>query len=427
MSGGSTIVDFWRDDQIAAGKPSHTDDILLLNQAVLDIDDDDSASEMGNRTTNRVRIALLAVGIIWIGFAGWAILSSGQAQAGPAAWPGLVATILIPLILLGVAYLLLIRNSRTESRRYLDTARALRTEADLLELRLGRIADQLESARQTMQDQAELLDSYGAAASSNMEASAELIAGRALSTAEQAETAERATTALVARMDTLIATMPELEDRAGRMAAQIMDNGHALSERIDTLETRLHSLAELSDDARARTLSATKSLSSQLTQLQETTRSTTQEVTGMADIASSRIEATAHSARQAMEQSRQQLETQSADLAGLVEQAQSGIVATSDLVRTTLSHDLDEVQADLRLRLDGAIQTVQGAMNATDERLSRQSETLDTLVARTHASIDGASESAMAMLARDMGAIEQDLRQRLDAALARAQQTLVIT
>ena len=36
----------------------------------------------------------------------------------------------------------------------------------------------LEAARQTMQDQAELLDSYGAAASSNMEASAELIDGR---------------------------------------------------------------------------------------------------------------------------------------------------------------------------------------------------------------------------------------------------------
>src|SRR3546814_5847154 len=91
---------------------------------------------------------------------------------------GLVATILVPLILLGVCYLLLLRNSRSEGRRYRDTARALRTEAELLELRVARIAAQLETARQSMQDQAELLDSYGAAASSNMEASAELIASR---------------------------------------------------------------------------------------------------------------------------------------------------------------------------------------------------------------------------------------------------------
>src|SRR3546814_429452 len=116
-------------------------------------------------------------------------MSSGQWRAGPAVWPGMVATLLIPIILLGVCYILLIRNSRTESRRYLNTAQALRAEADLLELRLGRIASQLEASRQTMQDQAELLDSYGAAASSNMEASAELIASRAQSTVRDTESA----------------------------------------------------------------------------------------------------------------------------------------------------------------------------------------------------------------------------------------------
>src|SRR3546814_19126792 len=83
-----------------------------------------------------------------------------------------------------------------------------------------------------MQDQAELLDSYGAAASSNMEASAELIASRANSTAERAEAAERAGLALVQRMEALVAALPELEERAPRMSAQIMDNGHALAARI---------------------------------------------------------------------------------------------------------------------------------------------------------------------------------------------------
>src|SRR3546814_4334866 len=92
------------------------------------------------------------------------------------------------------------------------------------------------------------------------------------------------------------------------MSAQIMDNGHALAERIDMLEARLHALGEISDDARSRTLSATKSLSSQLTELQEATRSAAQEVTGMADVASGRIEATTQSARKAMEESRLDIE-----------------------------------------------------------------------------------------------------------------------
>ncbi len=178
MTGGSTIVEFWRDEPIATETQAQSDDILLLKQAVLDIDEtaaDDRPTELW---VKRLGIALLVVALGWIGFAIWSMAASGAWRGGPGAWADAIATIAVPLILLGLLYMLLVRSSRTESRRYMETARALRTEADLLELRLGRIAAQLESARQTMQDQAELLDSYGAAASSNMEASAELIASR---------------------------------------------------------------------------------------------------------------------------------------------------------------------------------------------------------------------------------------------------------
>ncbi|KFL45946.1 hypothetical protein IL54_1359 [Sphingobium sp. ba1] len=425
MTGGSTIVEFWRDE------PSETaaqaDDILLLKQAVMDIEEDDPAAGSGDAWVKRVRIALTLVAVAWIGFAGWAMIASGDLRAGPSAFANAIATLLVPLTLLALTYLLLVRNSRSESRRYLDTARALRTEADLLELRLGRIATQLEAARQTMQDQAELLDSYGAAASSNMEASAELIASRAHASAERAEAAERAGAALMAQMDALIGTIPELEDRTGRMAAQIMDNGHALGDRIDTLEARLHALAELSDDARARTLSATKSLSSQLTQLQEATRSASEEVTGMAEIAAGRIDATAQTARQAMDRTRQDVDAQSAALTALVEAAQAGVATTSESVRVALVADLDRAQADLRERLDQAMTQVRETMAASDDGLSRRAETLTALVAAAQAGIGSASDHVMGVLARDMDVIEQELRQRMGGALDRAEEALTFT
>ncbi|MEC3949530.1 hypothetical protein [Sphingobium sp. HWE2-09] len=428
MTGGSTIVEFWRDEHTATGNASQTDDVLLLQQAVLDIDDGDPAEGIGDDRLKSLRWALLALGIGWVGFAGWAMVASGDiANGGPSAWTDGVVTLVSPLILLGVVYLLLVRNSRSESRRYLDTARALRTEADLLELRLGRITSQLETAQRAMQDQAELLDSYGAAASSNMEASAELIAGRAQTTADRAETAERAALALVARMDMLIGSIPELEDRTSRMAAQMMDNGHALGERIDTLEARLHALAELSDDARARTLAATKSLSSQLTQLQELTRSATQEVNGMADIAVGRIDATAQGARQAMDRSRQEIEAHAAALTTLVDAAQAGVAETSMQVRETLTGDLDGMESDLRSRLEATLQIVRNGLATTDEGLSRRADALQALVTAAQSGIGNASEEALATLERDMEAMETDLRRRLDAALQRAQETLAIT
>ena len=425
MTGGSTIVEFWRDKSIATSDGAQTEDSVLLKQAVEELEADSEAAEIGERAARRTQIILAAVGILWLGFAGWA--TAGQWRAGPPAWPGLVATLLVPILLLGLAYLLLLRNSRTESRRYLDTARALRTEAELLELRLARITSQLETARQAMQDKAELLDSYGAAASSNMEASAELIASRAHSTTEKAEAAERAGALLVARMDALITAMPELEDRAARMAAQIVDNGHALAERIDTLEARLHALGELSDDARARTLSATKSLSSQLTQLQEATRSATDEVNGLADIAAGRIDATALSARQAMEDSAGHLDLQAGILANLMDRAKTGLTDTAQSVMDVMAEDLDRVEIDLRRRLEAAAARAQETMAAADRDLTQQAASLHSLVETAQIGIAATSQNALTTLARDAETIDADLRNRLDAALTRARDGIALT
>ncbi|WP_176595206.1 MULTISPECIES: hypothetical protein [Sphingobium] len=427
MNGGSTIVEFWRDKDAATDDTAQADDALLLKQAVLDLEDEGVPAEHAERGARGVQGALLAGAIAWIGFAGWATLSSGQWRAGPAAWPGLVATVLVPLILLGVCYLLLLRNSRSEARRYLDTARALRTEAELLELRLGRIAGQLETARQTMQDQAELLDSYGAAASSNMEASAELIAGRANSTAERAEAAERAGLALVQRMETLIASIPELEDRATRMSAQIMDNGHALSERIDMLEARLHALGELSDDARARTLSATKSLSGQLTHLQEATRSATQEVTGLADVASGRIEATTQSARKAMEESWLDIEQKSVVLSGLTDRTKTDIAETTQSVIALLTQELNRVEIDVLHRLETTHGRAQETMAAVDANLTAQALSLKSLIESAQAGIAATSQSALSTLSRDGEAVEAELRQRVEAAIVQMREGIRLT
>jgi hypothetical protein len=434
MNGGSTIVEFWRDqnaaDSNATGgamsEDARADDVLLLRQAVMDLEEENASADDLPKG-GAVQWVLIATAIIWLGFAGWATVASGQWRVGPAAWPGLVATILVPLILLGVGYMLLLRNSRAEQRRYLDTARALRTEAELLELRLGRITGQLDSARQTMQDQAELLDSYGAAASSNMEASAELIAGRANTTAQRAEAAERAALALVQRMETLIAAIPELEDRATRMSAQIIDNGHAMGERIDTLEARLHALGELSDDARSRTLAATKSLSSQLTQLQEASQSATQQVTGMADVASGRIEATAHSARKAMQDSWQDIEQQSVALDGLMLRTKEEIAETTQSVITLLTQELNRVEIDVLHRLETTHGRAQETMADVDANLTAQAKSLKALIEGAQAGIAATSQSALGILSRDAEAIEAELRQRVEAAIGQTREGIAMT
>lgn len=427
MTGGSTIVEFWRNKSIATANESQAEDDLQSKQALQDLEAESEAIARDERAARRTAMAFAVLGAAWLGFVGWATISTGQWRAGPAAWPGIVAAILVPIVLLGLCYLLMTRNSRAESRRYLNSARALRTETEMLELRLARINAQLASARQNMHDQAELLDSYGAAASSNMEASAELIASRANSTTEKAEAAERASAALVARMDALIASMPDLEERATRMAAQISDNGHALAERIDTLEARLHAIGELSDDTRARTLSATKSLSTQLTQLREAARSASEEVNGLADVASGRIDATAQSARKAMEEGWQDLEQKSAMLDSLMGRTRDNLSATTQSVAAILTDQLEAAEADVRQRLEASLAHARGIMASADQDLTAQAGALRSLVETAQAGISATSQNATAALARDAEAIEAEFRHRMDAALARAKEGMAAT
>ncbi|MGE4323996.1 MAG: hypothetical protein AB7E60_13340 [Sphingobium sp.] len=419
MNGGSTIVEFWRDGDGAVENTPQSDDILLLQRTASDMndaageeeDDELSPPPAMNRNEAAVRALCLIAGLGWLGFGGWAFHASGQWQAGPAAWPGIVATLLVPIILLGVAYLLLMRTSRAESRRYIDGARALRGEADRLEVRMARIADRLETTRRAMEDQACLLDSYGAAASGNMEASAKLIADRAGDTARSAAEAERAATAVAARMDALIASIPDLEDRANRMAGQIMDNGHALSERIDAMEGRLHALAELSDEARARTLSATKSLSAQLKQMQEATRAASGEVSGMADIAAGRIDATVQNMVTAMASSRDMLTDQAAALEELVARANRDMAQTGRDTVALFTQNMSGVDTDLRGRLDAALSHARQVLAVTDSELTAQTAALEALIDRARAGVDGIGGQAVAGFADTIGEVEKRLRQ----------------
>ncbi|ALR21698.1 hypothetical protein [Sphingobium baderi] len=424
MTGGSTIVEFWRDNEKSAIDASRVDDVSPLEQSLFDMEEDEAPPAQADRALKRTQIALFLFAAAWLTFAIWANMSSGQWRAGPAVWPGMVATLLIPIILLGVCYILLIRNSRTESRRYLNTAQALRAEADLLELRLGRIASQLEAARQTMQDQAELLDSYGAAASSNMEASAELIASRAQSTVRDAESAEKAGQALVTQLNTLIEAMPDLEDRAARMAARIVDDGHALSERIDALEARLHALGELSDDTRTRTLSATKSLSSQLVQVQEATRSASEEMTGIADIASARLEATMQGARSATDENRQAIEQQASDLEALMQSVRQSIAAVTQASRSSFAAEMETTTAHLQQAIDQTLSQLQHVMSSTGDELGNQKSALEDLLNRSQTGIAATGQAALVTMGNSINVIEADLRQRMEATQAQVQAVL---
>lgn len=446
MNGGNKIVDLWRNREPAAGQPAETEELLLSDGVQPQPEPEDSyvpdpEQEPGEDSLPATRlpaaaILLGAVALGWLAFNAWLLLTRGAPAVE--ALPGLIATLAIPLILLASLYLILMRNSRAEARRFADTARSLRVESEALEQRLQRLGRQLNVARQTMEEQASLLESYGAVASANMEASARLIAARATETAQSAQTAERAGGQLADRFAGLVQSMPILEERAGVMAAQLIDSGHALSERIDALESRLHALAEVSDDARSRTLSATKSLTVQLSQLQDATRATSDEINGMAELASNRVGVALDHARTVLEETGAALAGRAVELTTLIDRSReavnsigtagiSGFVESSADIETRL-HELSrliEGQSHLAANLSDTLAKKLGTLEtrfasfetdgiARSERLAGVLATLGAEAARMDAALSSGNSTAEQLVARSellMLAIDSSVRE----------------
>lgn len=416
MSGGIKIVDLRRGNSRAVAQDIEAETELLLEDSVSE--DDPLANfwpeeEPAPPSKRFARIGLLfaALAVAWIGFNGWLHFGRGTPLPSIDSVPSIVATIAMPLVLLVTTYILFMRNSRAEAHRFADVARILREESTALETRVMRLGQQLGAARQTMEEQASLLESYGAAASANMEASAQIIAARATEASASAAAADLAGSQLASRFGLLLQSFPQLEDRADTMTARLADSGHALAERIDALETRLHAIAELSDDARSRTLAATKSLTSQLGQLQDATRSTSEEVNGMAELAANRIDIALDRARTALTETCNGLDAQSATLTTLVERARGTL---SEIGSETI-RDFADNSAEIESRLHDLNRLIEGQSTLASGLSEGLAEKLTLLESRfVTFEQDGLARNerlsrALAALADEAGRMDQAL------------------
>ena len=323
-----------------------------------------------------IRAVLLGGAVIWAGFSVWLYFGRGHSLPTVESVPMIVMTVITPLILLALIYLILTRSSSAEARRFGTIARSMREESDALDARMSEVGAQLLAARDLMREQAEVLQSYGAAASANLEASARIVASHTAEMAQNISQADKTGTALDQKFQNLIALLPQLEERAAGMSGQLNDSGHALSERIDALENRLHLLGEFADDARTKTLAATKSFASQLIQLQEGSRSTSEEISGLADLASKRIETAIRSSKLAMEETGAKLDSHSEALESLVERARATVESVSQDGVSAFA----EQTSDIETRLHQLAQLMTEQVNLASglgEGLSTQVEQLE--------------------------------------------------
>src|SRR5690606_10518746 len=83
-----------------------------------------------------VAAAAILAAIAWTAFFAWSERAAMFSPAAPERWAGWIATWSAPVLLVGVLWLIAMRNSRREAARFGATAQLLARESTLLEDRL---------------------------------------------------------------------------------------------------------------------------------------------------------------------------------------------------------------------------------------------------------------------------------------------------
>lgn len=149
-------------------------------------------------------LALLAA-TGWTGFFGWVHWPAMSAGALPQQWAEWIAAWAMPIALIGVVWLLAMRSSHAEARRFAALAASMNRESAALETRLKVVNRELSLAREFLAAQSRDLEALGRIAAERLSANAGEL--QALITANGAEV-----TAIATATDTALGNMNRLRD-----------------------------------------------------------------------------------------------------------------------------------------------------------------------------------------------------------------------
>lgn len=257
MNGGSTIVGL-------RGRQQHEDSGVVEEiPGPLDLteDFDEPVEPIWGRVAAGATIALAAA---WVGAMTWL------------GWPQLVtwgalnivsfaALLCAPLALIGVVWLLVMRTSRAEARRFGTTARAMRMEAARLERVVATMSRRLDDSRTALQDHTNQMLALGENAVVRIAAVGAGIGEQATHIENSAIRLDVASSEARGRLGELLDNLPEAHGKAEAMTLAFTSAGAAAVEQVSMLDQRLDAVIERSQAARSFADEAVQALTERLT------------------------------------------------------------------------------------------------------------------------------------------------------------------
>ena len=383
-------------------------------------------------------LALLVVAG-WSAFFVWAQLPAITAGVTPAQGAELVVAWAVPVVLVGIVWLLALRTSRAEAHRFAATAASMSRESAALEARLKVVNRELSLAREFLAAEARDLEALGRIAAERLSTQAGELQALIRNNGAEVETIANTSETALGNMNRLRDDLPVIANAARDVANQIGSAGRVAEEQLGRLAGGFDRLA--ASGAESETLVARlggnvgETLSAFEDQLARIETLVTQRFAALqseAETYRARVseleEAALAALRQRAGTAAQETETIAARLQEAGETAQTRFAEAIAALHEGLLEKLrlvDDLDRSTSAASGERITQLRDEAIRFDEQLAARNRRFDELIEQRQAAFETHEAQASEVLAQRLAALDDALAQRREAQLAEIEKLVI--
>ena len=426
MSGGSTIVGLRNSDADFA-TPSSAEPVIDDRAEVigetdvpLELDEYEVPSNIAGKVWTAVIVVLA---LAWIGFFGYFAAPFFLALPQPLAIniTSTLGLITMPLILLGVAWLIVRRSSAAEARRFNATALSMRVEAGHLQAVIAAMTSTIEANRRALGDQI-----------TSMMAAASGMAEQIANAQEHAAGLDAAARTAEDKLNVLLATLPKAHADTDSLAARIESTGLTASERAAALDAQIVALSERGREADALTSGAAERLAANIARMEATSETAGARLESVTATMSETVDGLLERTASAVDEARKGITAQGDAMAAMLSTHQATLdrtatdsaaaladrIAAMDVVVSHVAEVLNHGQA----QVDALTRSIDDSQGAAERFAGEAAPQLLESLTRIRDTANAAADHARAAIERIVpeagGAIEAAGKEALEKSLA---------
>lgn len=422
---------------MSGSQPDETSDEFALSEGDVFIEDDYSEEDYQPSEPRRrwiaPAIAILAV-LGWTGFYAWALFGELAAISGVSAteFVRFVVDWSIPVVLIGMIWMLAMRNSRAEASRFAISAALLSQESRQLEERLTVVNRELSMAREFLASQSLELESLGRVASEKLSTHASELQQLIHDNGAQVELIGSTSEIALGNMTRLRDDLPVVATSARDVSNQIGNAGRTARERLDGLITgfeRLNEFGKASETQVAALGSRVEEMlgnySEQLEQLDASVSERFEALKQDAESYRVTIDDNEAAALSTMRERIGELQSETTALAGELKQAEQTSSAQ-------MNEAISRLQGDMKAMIEMVVKLDRNAAASSQERINKLREEANRFdqslakrdarfleeMERRQAEFETRETQASELLAQRLTELDEALTERREAQVA---------